>query len=176
MADVLGQPGLQARTRRRLIELVSIGAGVAPEALVPAGFNPWSGGPHALNAAGVTYIARDGRYWKRGRREKEFTAVTNFVLHLVDHHVDAKGKLIHTARLEIGGKNVEWTLSSAVLGNAKRLLTTLVDTAVVAGVELPVISDAKAKRLLPELVKATVRQKIPPQTEPATELPKGMSR
>ena len=162
MADVLGQPGLSVDTRRRLVDKVCSGAGVAPEMLVPDGFNPWTGGPHALNAAGVTYIAREGQYWKRGRREKEFTPVTNFVLHLSGHEVGAKGKVTHKARLEIGGKNVELTLSSAVLGNTKRLLAALVDAAVLAGAELPVISDAKAKRLLPELVKSTQCQIIPP--------------
>ncbi len=155
MADVLGQPGIKAGTRRRLVELVSRRAGLAPETLVPDGFNPWTGGPHAFNAAGVTYIARDGRYWKRGRREKEFTAVTNFVLHLVGHHVGAKGKVTHKVRLEIDGKNVALTLSSAVLGSARRLLAALIDAAVVAGLDRPVVSDSKAKRLLPELVKAT---------------------
>ena len=105
MADVLAQPGIPGAARRRLIELVSECAGVVPEALVPAGFNPWSGGPYALNAAGgTTYIAREGRYWRRGRREKEFKPVTNFVLHLVGHHVDSKGKVTHEARLEIGGR------------------------------------------------------------------------
>ena len=162
MADVLGQPGLHADTRHLLVEMISDDAGVALEALVPEGFSPWTGGPYELNAVGgVTYIAREGRYWRRGRPEQEFTPVTNFVLLLVDHHAGQTGKVTHTVRLEIGGDAVNLALSSAALNNAKRLLAGLVDAAVVAGAELPVISDRRAKRLLPELLMATQRHNTP---------------
>ena len=108
MADVLGQPGLHPTTRRLLLDAVSARTGLAPEAIVPEGFNPWTGGPYALNAAGgTTYIAREGWYWRRGSREKDFTPVTNFRGSAAGRPRRCKGKVTHHASLEINGRTVE---------------------------------------------------------------------
>ena len=156
LANVLDHPGIHPTTRHQLLREVSARSGIAPEALVPEGFNPWSGGPYALNATGGTvYIAREDRYWRKSQREREFTAVTNFRLRLVEDRVDANGRVTHHAVLEIGEKQVPVSLSSAVLGSAARLLKLLTTEARKAEAEYPVISDPKAKRLLPELIKAT---------------------
>ena len=156
LADVLDHPGVHLATRHRLLRAISARTGIAPEALVPDGFNPWSGGPYALNAtSGTVYIAREGRYWRKARREREFTAVTNFRLRLIEDRVDGGGRVTHHAVLEIGEKQVPVSLSSAVLGSATRLLKLLTEEARKAEAEYPTISDPKAKRLLPELIKAT---------------------
>lgn len=72
-------------------------------------------------------------------------------------------------RHEVGDKRVKVSPSTAVLGSARRLRTALTAAAVRAGEDYPIISDPKARRLLPELVKATqsVRQAVM-KTIPAT--------
>ncbi len=156
MADLLGQPGLHPTTRRLLLDAVSARTGLAPDEIVPENFDPWTGGPYALNATGgTTYIAREGRYWRRGSREKDFTAVTNFVVRLHNREIDPKGRVTHQACIEINGCPIDLSLSSAVFDSPKRLLTALTTAAARAGVEYPVVVDSKAKRLLPELIRAT---------------------
>ena len=156
LAGVLDHPGIHLATRHRLLREVSARTGVASEALVQEGFNPWSGGPYALNATGGTvYIAREGRYWRKGQRDREFTAVANFRLRLTEDRVDGGGRVTHHAVLEIGEKQVSVSFSTAVLGSPSRLLNLLTGEARKAEAEYPIISDPKAKRLLPELVKAT---------------------
>ncbi len=158
LADVLGLPGVHTNTRRRLLESVSGKTGIAPSMLVDEGVNPWTGGPYALNATGgTTYVALEGRYWRRGRREKDFTPVTNFVVHLMNYQVDAKGKGTHHGCLELNGRKLDLSLSSAVIDRPKRLMTMLTEAASGAGAEYPVIDDSKAKRLLPDIIKATQR-------------------
>ncbi len=162
-ADVLAndltrrlQPGLHPTTRRLLLDAVSARTGLEPDEIVPENFNPWTGGPYALNATGgTTYIAREGRYWRRGSREKDFTAVTNFVVRLHDCEIDSKGRVTHHVRLEISGSSIQVSFSSAVFDSPKRLLTALTTAATRAGLECPVVADSKAKRLLPELIRAT---------------------
>ena len=169
LADVLDHPGIHLATRHQLLRQVSARTGVAPEALVPDGFNPWSGGPYALNATGGTvYIAREDRYWRKSQREREFTAVTNFRLRLIEDRVDARGRVTHHAILEIGEKQVAVSFSSAVLGSATRLLKLLTEEARKAEAEYPMISDPKAKRLLPELINdasASARNSAPLHTQ-----------
>ena len=141
---------------------------MTPAALVGEGVNPWTGGPYALNATGgTTYIAREGRYWRRGRREKEFTPVTNFVVHLMNHQAEASGKVTHYACLEINGCRVDVSCSAAVFDSPKRLLTALTTAATGAVVGYPVIGDSKAKRLLPDLIRAS--QFGPPQYQSRQE-------
>ena len=169
-ADVLAPSDLHAATRRLLLEAVSARTGIAADKLVEDGSNPWIGGPYALNATGgVVYIAREGRYWRRGRREKEFTPVSNFMLRLVDDHLDAKGNVTHDARLEVVERSVEASFSSAVLDSPKRLLTALTRVATSAGLDYPIISDSKAKRLMPDLIKAT--QPCPARVSTSASVP-----
>jgi hypothetical protein len=88
-------------------------------------------------------------------RVRRLPETINFRVHLVNDHIDAKGKIAHACCLEVGGRKVDLVLSSAVLDSPKRLLTALNRAAVSAGLDYPVLTDPKAKRLLPELIKST---------------------
>ena len=104
---------------------------------------------------GALYCVRDGQFWKKKKRDREFAPITNFALRVEYSRPHRAGNNILDVVLTSQGRQVHFDMTEQGFNNASRLWRAVRITATSAGLPYPLMTTVPERKLLPELVRGS---------------------
>jgi hypothetical protein len=151
--ETLAEPHVGERAGRAVVARVAQLRGIPVEEL--ANMVELRSNPFCFRLNGALYCVRDGQFWKKKKRDREFGPITNFALRVEYSRPHRAGNNILDVVLMSQGRQVHFGMTELEFNNSNRLWRAVRMAAASAGLPYPLMTTVPERRLLPELVRGS---------------------
>jgi hypothetical protein len=151
--ETLAQPYIGEAAGRALVARVAKLRGIPVEELIN-GIELRSN-PFCFRLNGALYVVRDGQFWKKKKRDREFGPITNFALRVEYSKPHRAGNNLLDVVLTSQGRQVHFSVTEAEFNNPNRLWRAVRMAATSAGLPYPLMTTVPERKFLAELVRGS---------------------
>jgi hypothetical protein len=153
LSTVLSDRTIPPATGQNLVALVANRAHLLKDDL--AASIEINSNPFAVQIRSATYACREGKFFKRTAKAKEFVPISNFSVRIEGTRSGVPGNPALDLVLSIGSRSTTLSLTELIFRNSKKLWRAIRTAAAANGMESPMMYSVPDRKLLPEIIRGT---------------------